>query len=308
MDIEQAKWHKRRWIALVFLGFSLLVISLDTTVVNLALPSISKELGSSSSGLQWIVDAYILVFASSLLTLGSIGDRIGRKRTLQIGLIAFGLFSLGGALSTSTGMLIGMRALMGLAGAAMMPSTLSILTATFREPKERAQAIAMWAAVFALGSGLGPLVGGYLLEHFQWEAVFLINLPIVAIALMGGYFFVQDSRDEHPRKVDVRGSLLSIAGLFALVYGIIEVHRGEHGPDADLIRHVRDHVLHEPVLPDGAGLQRTPSRSTPAAYGSYVLRRRGHVSQDSATCRHQGGGRNWHSDSLRRPLLSLQDR
>jgi len=222
MDIEQAKWHKRRWIALAFLGFSLLVISLDTTVVNLALPSISKELGSSSSGLQWIVDAYILVFASSLLTLGSIGDRIGRKKTLQIGLIAFGLFSLGGALSTSTGMLIGMRAMMGLAGAAMMPSTLSILTATFREPKERAQAIAMWAAVFALGSGLGPLVGGYLLEHFQWEAVFYINLPIVAIGLIGGYFFIQDSRDDHPRKVDLVGSLLSIAGLFALVYGIIE--------------------------------------------------------------------------------------
>jgi EmrB/QacA subfamily drug resistance transporter len=222
MDIEQTKWHNRRWIALAFLGFSLLVISLDTTVVNLALPSISNELGSSSSGLQWIVDAYILVFASSLLTLGSIGDRIGRKKTLQIGLIAFGLFSLGGALSTSTGMLVGMRAMMGLAGAAMMPSTLSILTATFREPKERAQAIAMWAAVFALGSGIGPLVGGYLLEHFQWEAVFYINLPIVAIGLIGGYFFIQDSRDEHPRKIDLVGSLLSIAGLSALVYGIIE--------------------------------------------------------------------------------------
>ena len=222
MDMEQTKWHKRRWIALAFLGFSLLVISLDTTVVNLALPSISKELGSSSSGLQWIVDAYILAFASSLLTLGSIGDRIGRKKTLQIGLVAFGLFSLGGALSTSTGMLVGMRAMMGLAGAAMMPSTLSIITATFREPRERAQAIALWAAVFALGSGIGPLVGGYLLEHFQWEAVFYINLPIVVIALIGGYFFIQDSRDEHPRKVDIVGSLLSIAGLFALVYGIIE--------------------------------------------------------------------------------------
>jgi len=222
MDIEQTKWHKRRWIALAFLGFSLLVISLDTTVVNLALPSISNELGSKSSELQWIVDAYILVFASSLLTLGSIGDRIGRKKILQIGLIAFGLFSLGGALSTSTGVLIGMRAMMGLAGAAMMPSTLSILTATFREPKERAQAIAMWAAVFALGAGIGPLVGGYLLEHFAWEAVFYINLPIVAIGLIGGYFFIQDSRDEHPRKIDIVGSLLSIAGLFALVYGIIE--------------------------------------------------------------------------------------
>jgi EmrB/QacA subfamily drug resistance transporter len=104
----------------------------------------------------------------------------------------------------------------------MMPSTLSILTATFRDPKERAQAIAMWAAVFALGSGIGPLVGGWLLQRFQWEAVFYINLPVVAVALIGGYFFIQNSKDEHPRKVDLVGSLLSIAGLFALVYGIIE--------------------------------------------------------------------------------------
>src|SRR5512136_1224550 len=222
MDVDQEKWYRRRWIALAFLSFSLLVISLDTTVVNLALPSISKELGSKSSGLQWIVDAYILVFASSLLTLGAIGDRIGRKRTLQIGLVAFGLFSLGGAVSTSTGMLIGMRAMMGLAGAAMMPSTLSIITATFREPRERAQAIALWAAVFALGSGIGPLVGGYLLEHFEWQSVFLINLPVLAIGLGGGYFFIQDSRDEHPRRVDLVGPLPSIVGLFALVYGIIE--------------------------------------------------------------------------------------
>src|SRR5512136_3328204 len=210
MDVDQEKWYRRRWIALAFLSFSLLVISLDTTVVNLALPSISKELGSKSSGLQWIVDAYILVFASSLLTLGSIGDRIGRKKTLQIGLIAFGLFSLGGARSTSTGVLIGMRAMMGLAGAAMMPSTLSILTATFRDSKERAQGIAMWAAVFGLGSGIGPLVGGWLLQRFQWEAVFYVNLPVVAIALIGGYFFIKDSRDENPRRIDLLGCLLSI--------------------------------------------------------------------------------------------------
>jgi EmrB/QacA subfamily drug resistance transporter len=222
MGAEQDKWYRRRWIALVFLGISLLVISLDTTVVNLALPSISRDLGATSSELQWVVDAYILVFASTLLTLGSIGDRIGRKKTLQIGLLGFFVFSLGGALSNSSEMLIGMRALMGLAGSAMMPATLSIITATFREPRERAQAIALWAAVFALGSGIGPLVGGYLLEHFEWQSVFLINLPVLAIGLIGGYFFIQDSRDEHPRRVDLVGSLLSIAGLFALVYGIIE--------------------------------------------------------------------------------------
>ncbi len=195
--VEQEKWYRQRWIALGFLCFSLLVISLDTTAMNLALPSISRDLNSSASGLQWIVDAYILVFASLLLTMGSIGDRFGRKRILQVGLLGFGLFSLGGALSTSTGMLIGMRAAMGLAGAAMMPSTLSILTATFRNPKERPQAIALWAATFALGLGIGPLVGGWLIEHFDWSSVFYINIPIVAIGLIGGYFFVHDSRDEH---------------------------------------------------------------------------------------------------------------
>jgi EmrB/QacA subfamily drug resistance transporter len=205
-----------------FLCFSLLVISLDTTAMNMALPSISRDLGSSASGLQWIVDAYILVFASLLLTMGSIGDRVGRKKIMQLGLLGFGLFSLGGALSSSTGMLIGMRAAMGLAGAAMMPSTLSILTATFRNPKERAQAIALWAATFGLGLGIGPLVGGWLIEKFDWSWVFYINIPIVAIGLIGGYFFVHDSRDEHPQKIDIPGSVLSIAGLFALVYGIIE--------------------------------------------------------------------------------------
>ena len=220
--MEQTRWYKRRWVALGFLSFSLLVIALDNTVLNLAMPTISTKLGSTLSGMQWIVDAYILVFAALLLTMGSIGDRIGRKRTLQAGLIVFGCFSLGAALSRSTGMLIAMRAIMGIGGAMIMPSTLSILTATFRDPKERGQAIALWAAVFALGLGIGPLVGGWLLEHFSWSSVFYINLPIVGVGLIGGYIFIQDSRDEHPSKIDLPGSILSIAGLFALVYGIIE--------------------------------------------------------------------------------------
>jgi EmrB/QacA subfamily drug resistance transporter len=229
--MEQSKWHRRRWIALGFLGFSLLVIALDNTVLNLALPSISTELGSSASGLQWIVDSYVLVFAALLLTMGSIGDRIGRKGVLQAGLVVFGCFSLGAALSASTGMLVAMRAMMGFGGAMIMPATLSILTVTFRDRKERAQAIALWAAVFALGLGIGPLVGGWLLEHFSWSSVFYINVPIAAVGLIGGYFFVQDSRDEHPRKVDLPGSILSIAGLFALVYAIIQA--GADGWTAD---------------------------------------------------------------------------
>ncbi len=200
----------------------MLVISLDNTVLNLALPSIAQELGAGASELQWIVDSYMLVFAGLLLTTGSLGDRFGRKRTLQIGLALFGLFSIGAALSTSSNMLIIMRAAMGIGGAVIMPATLSILTATFRNPVERAQAIAIWAATFSLGSGIGPLVGGWLLEHFHWSSVFYVNIPVVIIALAGGLYFLRDSRDENPRKVDAPGFILSIAGLFALVYGIIE--------------------------------------------------------------------------------------
>ena len=219
---ENAKWYKRRWLALSFLAFSLLVISLDNTVLNLALPSISKDLGSSGTGLQWIVDAYVLAFAGLLLTMGSLGDRLGRKKFLQGGLVVFACFSLGAALSKSTSMLIAMRAMMGIGGAAIMPSTLSILTATFRNRRERAQAIALWTAVFALGWGIGPLIGGWLLTHFNWSSVFYINLPIVAIGLIGGKFFIQDSKAEKPRKTDIPGSILSIVGLFALIYGIIQ--------------------------------------------------------------------------------------
>jgi EmrB/QacA subfamily drug resistance transporter len=220
--LEETKWYKQRWIAMGFLALSLLVISLDNTVLNLALPSIAKDLGSSASALQWVVDGYLLVFAGMLLTMGSIGDRVGRKRVLQIGLAIFGTFSLAAALSRSTGTLIGMRSIMGLGAAAIMPTTLSIITATFRDNKERAQAIAIWAATFALGSGIGPLVGGFLLEHFSWSSVFFINVPVSIMALIGGFFFIHDSKDEHPRRIDAPGFVLSIAGLFALVYAIIQ--------------------------------------------------------------------------------------
>jgi EmrB/QacA subfamily drug resistance transporter len=220
--MEQTKAYRQRWIALIFMGMALLVISLDNTVLNMALPSISKDLGSSGSQLQWIVDAYVLAIAGLLLTLGYLGDRLGRKPALMAGLVIFALFSLGAALSNSTGMLIAMRALMGIGAATILPATLSILTATFREPKERAQAIAFWAAVFSLGMGIGPLVGGYLLDNFHWSSVFYINIPIIAIGLIGSAIFIQNSKSEHPRKLDIPGAVLSIGGFFALVYAIIQ--------------------------------------------------------------------------------------
>ncbi len=213
---------KHRWLSLTFICVSLLIISLDNTILNVTLPVIASELGASASELQWIVDAYVIVFAAMLLTMGSISDRIGRKRALQFGLIWFAVGSFAAALSTSTLMLIVTRALMGVGGAIIMPSTLSIITATFRDPKERSRAISAWAAMFALGVGVGPLTGGWLLEHFAWNSVFLVNLPIAVIALIGGYFFIQDSRDATAPPPDLPGVILSVIGLFTLVFGIIE--------------------------------------------------------------------------------------
>jgi EmrB/QacA subfamily drug resistance transporter len=225
--------YQKRWVALGFMGVALLVISLDNTVLNLALPSIAKELGSSASELQWIIDAYILAIAGLLLTIGYLGDRFGRKPTLLIGMVIFGLFSLGSALSNSTGMLIAMRAMMGIGAATIMPATLSILTATFRNPKERAQAIAIWAAIFALGMGLGPLIGGWLLDNFSWNSVFYINIPIVIIGLIGSYYYIENSKSEIKRKIDYFGASLSIIGMVALVYGLIQA-----GSDGWIASHV----------------------------------------------------------------------
>ncbi len=222
---EHHPGYKTRWIGLIFIGISLIVISLDNTILNVALPSISNDLGASASDLQWIVDAYVLAFAALLLTMGSFGDKIGRKRALQFGLVMFGIGSLWAALSTSTAMLIAARAFLGIGGATIMPATLSIISATFPR-EERSQAIAIWAAIFGLGVGIGPVVGGLLLEHYEWNAVFFVNLPVVIVALVGGAFFLANSKDEHAPKPDIPGVLLSVPGLFALIYGIIEAGQG----------------------------------------------------------------------------------
>ena len=218
--------NKSRMVLFV-LCLPLFILAIDNTVLNLALPSISSDLGSSASQLQWIVDAYILVFASLLLTMGAIGDRYGRKRILQVGLAMFGIGSLAAALSSSTEMLIFCRAFLGVGGSMIIPSTLSIVIDIYRDPKERAQAIAVWASVFALGAGIGPVVGGYLLEYFNWNAVFLINLPVVVITFGWGHFFIHESKGENAPKPDMPGMILSIVGLFVLVYGIIAA--GEDG-------------------------------------------------------------------------------
>lgn len=214
-------YYTRRWLGLAFIGISVIVISLDNTILNIALPTITAEFGATLSEQQWIVDSYVLVFAALLLTMGTIGDRIGRKRALQIGLVLFGIGSVMAALAQSTAALTGARAFMGIAGALMLPATLSIITATF-SAEERPQAIATWASIFGLGVGIGPVLGGFLVQTAGWHSVFLINIPVIVVALIGGQRYLGETQEPNAPPPDIPGALLSIVGLFALVFAIIE--------------------------------------------------------------------------------------
>src|SRR6266542_4366154 len=177
--------YRRRWWTLVVLSVSLLIIGIDDTIINIAIPTLQRELGASASALQWIVDAYIVVFAGLLLTMGALGDRFGRKRFLQLGLLVFAASSVYGAYAASTSQLIVARALMGVGGALIMPSTLSILIDVFPR-EERVKAIGIWTAIAGLGIPIGPIVGGWLLGQFWWGSVFLLNVPIAVAALSAG--------------------------------------------------------------------------------------------------------------------------
>ena len=219
--IEPTTTNPRRWIAFAALCVSLLVIMLDNTILNVALPTIARELAASTSQLQWVVDSYVLVFAGLLLTMGSLGDRFGRKRALDIGLLIFGGGSLWAASSGSVEMLIAARALMGIGGALIMPSTLSITTNLF-SGAERTRAVGIWAGMSGLGIIIGPVTGGWLLEHFRWGSVFLINVPLIVIGLVAGFALIPESRDPAASALDPLGALLSIAGLVGLIWAIIE--------------------------------------------------------------------------------------
>jgi EmrB/QacA subfamily drug resistance transporter len=229
MDATADTGHPRRWAILSVLVVALLVVVLDNTVLNVALRTIAdpvQGLGATQSELEWSVNSYTLAFAGLLFTFGVLGDRLGRRRMLVAGMVMFGLSSLASAYAQDPGQLIAARALMGIGGAAVMPATLSIISAVFH-PRERARAIGVWAGAVGLAVAIGPVVGGALLERYWWGSVFLINVPIVLLGLVAIALLVPESRDPRPGRVDVGGVLLSIAGLVALVYGIID--GGEHG-------------------------------------------------------------------------------
>jgi EmrB/QacA subfamily drug resistance transporter len=214
--------HERRWIILGVLCMSLLIIVMDNTILNVAIPSLITELGATNSQVQWIIDSYVLVFAGLLLTTGSLSDRFGRKGALQLGIVLFGIGSAAAAMSTSANGLIFTRAFMGIGGALIMPATLSILINVFRDPVERGRAIAIWAGFSGLGVAIGPITGGFLLEHFSWSSVFWVNLPIGVTALVLGAFLVPTSRDPRQGKIDPLGAVLSFVGLASLLFGVIE--------------------------------------------------------------------------------------
>src|SRR6187549_3437628 len=200
------------------------MIMLDNTVVNVALPSIQRDLGADLSELEWIVTGYALTFASLMLVGGKVADAYGRRLVFIIGIVVFSFASLMCGLADSTDMLIGSRVLQGAGAALMNPATLSIIAATF-PPRERGTAIGIWAGTSALALAIGPLVGGLLAEHVDWSWIFFVNVPVGAIAIAAAYLFIDESKDtSHGQRPDVPGLATSTIGLFALTYGLIEAN------------------------------------------------------------------------------------
>ena len=214
--------RSRRWAVLAVVCLAVFVTVLDGTIVNVALPRLSLELDASTRQLQWIVDAYLLVFTGLLLAAGGLGDRYGRKRALVTGLVVFGATSAFAGFASDANTLIAGRALMGIGAALIFPATLAIITNVFTDASERAKAIGIWSAVSGMAVAAGPITGGWLLEHFWWGSVFFVNVPIVAVVVVAAWFVVPESREHDAPRLDWAGVALSIAAIGALVFTIIE--------------------------------------------------------------------------------------
>ena len=218
---RQSTSYARRWWILLVLSLSLVIIIVDNTIVNVALPVLQRKLSASASDLQWVVDSYLVVFAGLLLVMGTLGDRYGRRLALQAGLVLFGVSSVAAAYAQTSSQLIGARVAMGVGGAMIMPATLAILVQVF-PPSERTKALGVWTGVAALGIPLGPIIGGWLIDQFWWGAIFLLNVPVVIVALAGGLALIPESRHPLAPAVDLLGAVLSAGTLASLVYGLVE--------------------------------------------------------------------------------------
>lgn len=222
----------REWIGLTVLALPTLLISMDLSVLYLAIPQISEALQPSSSQLLWILDIYGFLVAGFLITMGTVGDRIGRRRLLMIGALAFGVASIVAAYSTSANMLIGTRALLGIAGATLMPSTLALIRNMFHDDRQRTTAISVWMTSFMIGMVIGPLVGGAMLENFWWGSVFLVAVPAMVLLLVAGPILLPEYKDPNPGRLDVLSAVLSLLSVMAVIYGIKELAKDGWAVDA----------------------------------------------------------------------------
>ncbi|OIK08021.1 MFS transporter [Streptomyces monashensis] len=211
-----------RWLALSVLVLAVLLVAVDATVLGLATPYISEDLNPSGTQLLWIGDVYSFVIAGLLVSMGSLGDRIGRKRILLLGATAFGAISVLNAYATTPELMILARALLGVAGATLMPATLALIRNLFHDPRERSLAVGIWGATASAGTAVGPIAGGFLLEHFWWGSVFLINLPVMAVLVLVGIRTLPESRNPHPGPWDLASVLLSLVGMIGVVYAVKE--------------------------------------------------------------------------------------
>ncbi|MER6226074.1 MFS transporter [Streptomyces sp900105755] len=211
-----------RWLALSALVLAVLLVAVDATVLGLATPYISEDLSPSGTQLLWIGDVYSFVIAGLLVSMGSLGDRVGRKRILLVGAAAFGAISVLNAYATTPGLLIAARALLGVAGATLMPATLALIRNLFHDPRERSLAVGIWGAAASAGTAVGPIAGGFLLEHFWWGSVFLINLPVMVLLVLVGLRTLPESRNPAPGPWDLSSVVLSLVGMIAVVYAVKE--------------------------------------------------------------------------------------